>query len=192
MSTLLEMRENLRNFYSKYEIYLTPLFKFLLAFISFISITASLGYMSRLHNMIIVLIFALMCSFLPINMIVVVSAIFVVLHMYALALECALVGGIVFLLLFLLYFRFSPKDTVVVLLLPLCFAFKVPYLIPIAMGLVGSVASVVSVSCGVIVYYLISFVKTNANTIGSIDGDDADGTLISSLGLKQYPNSVLL
>ena len=35
-----------------------------------------------------------------------------VLHMYALSLECAVVTLVLLLVLFLLYFRFSPKDTI--------------------------------------------------------------------------------
>lgn len=129
MSELLEIRENLRNFYSRYEVYLIPLFKFILAVTAIFFINGSLGYNSRLNNPVIVLVIALMCSFLPVNFIVVISAIFVVLHMYSLALECAIVAGVLFLLLFLMYFRFSPKDTLVVLLLPLAFVLKLPYVI---------------------------------------------------------------
>jgi len=171
MSTLLEIRENLRNFYSKYDIYITPFLKFLLALVSLLMVNTALGYMTRINNIIIVLIVALMCSFLPLNFIVLMSALFVLLHMYAVGLECALAGGILFLLMFLLYFRFSPKDTVIVLLLPICFVLKIPYVIPIAAGLVGSVTSVVSVSCGVIAYYLIAYVRESALTISGMDAD---------------------
>lgn len=172
MSTLLEMRENLRNFYSKYEVYITPVFKFLMALITLTMINHSVGYMSRLTHIIIVLMLALMCSFLPMNFIVVVSALVTMLHMYELSLEALLVVGGVFLLLFLLYFRFSPKDTLVVVLMPLCFVLKVPYVIPIAAALVGSISSVVSVSCGVIVYYLLIGIKGNATTLASMEGSE--------------------
>lgn len=173
MSELLEIRENLRNFYSKYEVYLLPLFKFILAVTALLFINGSLGYNSRMNNPVVVLVIALMCSFLPVNFIVVLSAIFVVLHMYSLALECAIVAGVLFLLLFLMYFRFSPKDTLVVLLLPLAFVLKLPYVIVLGVGLLGTPISIVSVSCGVIVYYLIYYVQTNAAVITSLDGDNA-------------------
>ena len=172
MSELLEMRENLRNFYSRYEVYLIPLFKFILAVTALVFINGSLGYNSRLNNPIIVLVIALMCSFLPVNFIVVISAIFVVLHLYSLALECAIVAGVLFLLLFLMYFRFSPKDTLVVLLLPLAFVLKLPYVIVLGVGLLGTPVSIVSVSCGVIAYYLIYYIQTNAAVITSLDGGD--------------------
>ncbi|MBD5105383.1 MAG: hypothetical protein HDT41_00080 [Lachnospiraceae bacterium] len=171
MSGLLEVRENLRNFYSKYEVYLIPLFKFILALTALLFINGSLGYNSRINNLVILLIVALMCSFLPVNFIVVLGAVFVVLHMYSLAAECAIVTGVLFLLLFLIYFRFSPKDTLVVLFLPLAFILRIPYVVVLAVGLLGSPVSIVSVSCGVIVYYLIYYIQTNAAIIASLDGD---------------------
>lgn len=174
MSSLLEMREGLRNFYSKYEVYLLPLFKFLLALTSLLCINMNIGFMSRLSgNLVIVLVVALMCSFLPMNFIIIISAGFVCGHLYAVSLECAVVAVALFLLMFILYFRFSPKDAVVVLLLPLCFALKIPYVIPIAVGLLCSPISIVSVSCGTIVYYLILYIKTNAQTINTLETGEA-------------------
>lgn len=174
MSSLLEMREGLRNFYSKYEVYLLPLFKFLLALTSLLCINMNIGFMSRLSgNLVIVLVVALMCSFLPMNFIIIISAGFVCGHLYAVSLECAVVTFALFLLMFILYFRFSPKDAVVVLLLPLCFVLKIPYVIPIAVGLLCSPISIISVSCGTVVYYLILYIKTNAQTIDTLETGEA-------------------
>lgn len=175
MSSLLEMREGLRNFYSKYEVYLTPAFKFLLALVSLLAINANIGFMDRLNNLIIVLVLALLCSFLPMNFIVLICAGFVCAHLYTVSLECGVVAIALFLLMFLLYFRFSPKDTLVVVLLPLCFLLKIPYVIPIAVGLLGAPTSIISVSCGTIVYYLIQYMKENSQTISSLDADGGAG-----------------
>ncbi|MBQ8527155.1 MAG: hypothetical protein IJ429_01660 [Lachnospiraceae bacterium] len=171
MSSLLELRENLRNFYSRNEVYLLPFLKFLMAFATLLVINLNLGYMTKINNMVIVLVAALMCSFLPMNLLVVISAVFVLLHSYAIALECAVVAGGIFLIMFLLYYRFSPKDTLIVLLLPLCFGMKIPFLMPIVVGLLCGPASVVSVACGVIAYYTIRYIKVNATVIMAIDAD---------------------
>lgn len=175
MTTLLELRENLRNFYNKYEIYITPVMKFLLALISLFMINLNVGYMGNLANPVILLVIALMCSFLPTNFIILISAVYIVLHLYALSLECAIVAICLFLLLFLLYFRFTPKDALIVLLLPLGFALKIPYVVVLSAGLLGTPVSVVAAACGVIVYYLMQFVSTNANTITSLEADNAVG-----------------
>lgn len=175
MTTLLELRENLKNFYNKYEIYITPVLKFLLALISLVTVNLNVGYMSKLSNPVIILVVALMCSFLPTSFIILISSVYIVMNFYALSLECAVVALFVFLILFLLYFRFSPKDALVVLLLPIAFALKIPYAVVLASGLVGTPVSIVAAASGVIVYYLIQFVSTNANTIASLEADNAIG-----------------
>ncbi|MBQ7066456.1 MAG: hypothetical protein IJN92_06510 [Lachnospiraceae bacterium] len=173
MSGLLEIRENIRNFYSKYEVYLIPLFKLLLALTTFLFINASLGYNSKINNPMIVLVVALMCSFLPLNIMVLLGAIFIILHLYALTMECAIVASVLFLLMFLMYFRFSPKDTLIVVLLPIAFVLKIPYAVVLAAGLIGTPVSIISVGCGVIVYYFVSFVRSNAALITTLDSDSA-------------------
>ena len=144
------MKQMLMTLYGKYEVYITPLLKFVLAFVLLLLINSRIGYMDSIDKMTVVLIVALMCSFMPMNFIVVISALFTLLHFYSFSLECAVVVGAGFLLMFLLYLRFSPKDTLVVALLPVCFLLKIPYVIPIAVGLIGTPASAVSVACGVI------------------------------------------
>ena len=176
MSALLEMREKLRDIYSKGEVYLTPLFKFLLALIVLLSINANIGYMDRIAgNIIIPLIVALMCSFLPMNFIVLFGALFICLNSYEVSMECGIVALAVFVLMFILYFRFSSKDTIVVALLPLMFMLKIPYIIPIAVGLLCTPLSVVSVACGTIAYYLVLFIKENAQTISDLETEEAIG-----------------
>ena len=149
-----------------------PLWKFMLAFISLMLINGKLGFMERIDKTTAVLVVSLMCSFMPMNFIIIVAAAFVLLHVYALSLECAVVVLAAFLLMFLLYFRFSPRDTAVVLLTPICFWMHIPYVIPIAMGLLGSPASAVSVACGTVVYYLIAYVNESTTTLISMEAEE--------------------
>ena len=172
MTTLLVVKQDIKNFMSKYEVYLKPLLKLVLALAALMMINGKIGYMHRLDNIAIVLIAALMCSFMPLNFIIFVSAAFTVLHMYALSLECAAITFIVFLVLFLLYFRFAPKDTLVVLLTPMSFGLGIPYAVPLAMGLLGTPTSAVSVGCGVIVTYLIDYIADGATTLSGMETED--------------------
>lgn len=172
MTTLLVIKQTLLSIYSRYEVYITPLLKFLLALFTLLLINSRLGYMGSLNKLTLVLIVALMCSFMPMNFIVLVGAVFSILHLYAFSMECAAVIGAGFLLLFLLYLRFSPKDTLVVVLMPICFLMRIPYVIPISMGLVGGPASAVSVACGVIVYYMLRYVTQNETAIASMADEE--------------------
>lgn len=173
MTTLLVFREQLKKFYSKYELYITPVLKFLLALTTLIIINSSIGYMSQLKKSVVVLVLSLMCSFLPMNFIVVMAAAVILGHLYKFSIECAAVALVVFLLLFILYFRFSSKDTIAVLLTPLCFMLKIPYVMPIAMGLVGTPVSSISVAGGAIVYYMLSYMSNSASTLNAFEEEEA-------------------
>ncbi len=172
MTTLLVAKQYIKIFISRYEVYLKPLVKLVLALVSLMAINGKIGYMHRLDNISVVLIVSLMCSFMPMNFIVFIAAVFTVLHLYELSLECAAFVLVLFLVMFLLYFRFSPKDTLVVLLTPICFLLKIPYVMPIAMGLLGTPASVVSVGCGVVAYYLLEHVSVSATALSGMDTED--------------------
>ncbi len=172
MTVLLEMKERLKQIYSKGEPFLLPLVKFLLAFITFNTLNGRMGYMTQLDNVAVVLIAALTCSFLPTGALVFFAAIFSLAHMYALSLEVALVGLCVYFVMYLLFFRFSPKDSLVVVLTPLLCAMKIPYVVPIVVGLLCSPMSAVSVGCGVVVYYVIEAIVANASNIRTMGNDE--------------------
>lgn len=172
MTTLLVAKQYIKKFINKYEVYLKPLMKLIVALASLMTINSKIGYMHRLDNISIVLIIALMCSFMPTNFIIFVSAAFIVLHFYALSLECAAITLILFLVMCLLYFRFSPKDALVVVLLPMCFLLKIPYVIPLSMGLLGTPASAVSLGCGVIVHYLVNYIADSATALSGMGEEE--------------------
>ena len=177
MNALLELRENLKKIYSRNEAFILPVIKFLLSFIVLSIINGKMGYMTKIDNMAIVLIVSLLCSFLPTGFMVVFAMLFTLLHMYALSIETAAVGLVVFLLLYLLFLRFTAKEALVVVLTPVLCMLKLPYVMPVAMGLIGTPASCVSVGCGVVVYYLIQTVISNAPTINSMGAEEATAKL---------------
>lgn len=172
MTALLEIRERIKQVYSKFEIVILPVAKFLLAFIVLNTLNGRLGYMAQLNNIALVLIVALLCSFLPTGMLLLFGTLFSLGHMYALSLEVALVGLCVYLVMYLLFFRYSGKDSLVVVVTPLLCAFKIPYVVPIVVGLVCGPASIVSVGCGVFVYYFMEMVIGSAPNISVMDDED--------------------
>ncbi|WP_044913822.1 MULTISPECIES: hypothetical protein [unclassified Butyrivibrio] len=173
MTSLLELREYIKNFYTKYELYITYLWKFLLSLIAFTMIGNKIGYQTNLTKLPILLMAALLCSIMPSNFMVLVSAGFILAHLYKLSIQCAVVGLIMFLLMFLLYFRFSPKDTLAVMLTPMCFYLSIPYVMPIALGLLGSPASIISMAFGVIVAFFVNYISDNATTLTGAEIEDS-------------------
>ncbi len=172
MTSLVMAKQALKRFYSKYEVFVLPVIKFLIGLVCLMIINKRLGYMSQLNSFVIVLMVSLMCSFMPLNFTVFIAAVFVLGHIYKLSLECFLVVAALFVILFLLYFRFSPRDTIAVLLTPVCFVLKIPYVMPIAAGLLGGPSSAVSVGCGVIVYYVLEALVGGAGSINSLADEE--------------------
>lgn len=177
MSGIVEMRAAIQRFYSKNEAYINPVLKLLLALVVFTVINSRMGYMERLDSITIVLVVALLCSFMPMIIMALLAGLFILLHMYALAMEIALVTAVVLFLMFLLYIRFVPNETVIILLAPILFMLKIPYVLPVAVGLFGSPVSVISIGFGVVVSYIINFTSENATTIATID----DGNMVSRI-----------
>lgn len=185
MTSLLELKQYIKRFYIKYETYITYVWKFLLALVSILVINSKLGYMDALTNVAIVMMASLLCAILPANFIVFISAAFILGHLYSLAMECALIALVIFILMFLLYFRFSPKDTLAVLLTPIFFFMHIPYVMPLAMGLLGTPASVVSVSFGLVISYMIGYFSSNATSFGS------DGVVEAANGFSTIINGII-
>ena len=156
-------------FLGKYDIYLFPVLKFALALIAFLAINANVGFMSRLTNPGIALILALMCAFLPLNVTAVFGAGLILAHMYALSLEAFAITFVLFALMVLLFFRTAPKYGYLLIITPLAFGLRIPYVIPLAMGLMGTPVAAIPVACGTVVYFLLHYVRLNTAILGNTE-----------------------
>lgn len=165
MEQLLLIKEKIKKFVGKNDVFITPILKFLLTFISIMQINKALCFNSKLGSFPISLVVGLAGSFLPVNLTIVILGLLALGQVYFLSKECALIVLALFLVLYLLYFRFASKDAVAVLLTPIAFMLKIPYVIPVSMGLVGTPTSLAAVGSGVIVYSVLHYISVNADSI---------------------------
>ena len=173
MRALLEFKEKSKQIYADYASYIDKAWHFLLALLVFWAIGNSIGFFTQLTNPIVILALAIVCMFLPVNITVLFAALLVLANTYKLSLEIMAVTAGVMLIIYILYLRFTPKMGIVVLLMPLLFWIKIPYLIPLALGLVAAPASAIAACCGVVVYYMIHSVNAYAATISASSEDSA-------------------
>lgn len=177
MSNLLEIREKLKLLYSRNEFILVPVLKFMLAYLTICMVNGELGYMGKLDNLGLVLIVSLLCSFLPNGCIILFGAAFSLMHLYELSLEVAIAALAIYLIMFLLFFRMGSKDSVILIFTVLLFALKIPYVIPVAVGLLATPLAAVSVGCGTVVYYMLTNISDNTAIISSMGADEATAKL---------------
>lgn len=173
MVALLELKEKFKKIYGSYDIYIIPGTKFLLSLISFIILNNNIGYMSKIKNPLVALILSIVCAILPNGVTVVCLSAFIVAHLYAISAELALVALCLFLLMYLLYFRFTPKSGYILIITAILCWIKVPYLVPIAVGLTSGVFAIIPAGFGVVVYFLV---KTASEYGTAITSDSASSS----------------
>jgi len=189
MTSLYEIREHLKQYYSRYSMYILTGLKFILGLCIFFMINGKVGFMEQLNNFAVPVLLSLLCSFLPVNCMVAFAALITLAHFFALSMELAAVTAALFLVMFFVYFIMAPEHGYLLLLTPLFFVLKIPYAIPIVMGLIGGPICAIPVSCGVAVYYVLHFANVNAATFmnGSSDnmGDRIKFMLDYMIGNKE-------
>lgn len=171
MSSLLEWKKKLQMAYAQYSMYIDKAIHFVLALTTFLLIASKIGFMEKLANPVIAVGLAAVCTFLPLNLTVICAAGLMILHMCSLSPIIGGIAGAALLLMFIFYFRFTPKKAVILILTPIAFALKVPILIPIVFGLIGAPIYAVPVSFGTIVYFLVKFTKEYAGTMENAGKD---------------------
>ena len=178
MTNLLEIKDRLIRFYSKYETYLFPVVKFIVAIVLFTVINMNIGFMEKISRFPIALILALVCAILPVNATIWLAAFVVLADMYALSMEVAVTTLVLFAALFFLYFRFAPKDGFAAVLTPVCFKLNIPYVMPIGCSLLRDAYSVVAIICGTVIYSFLDGIHQNSGTLKNVvaDGETAATT----------------
>lgn len=167
MMKLLVFREYLKRLYGNYSSYIDPAIRFLLAVLTMIVFDMNVGFMPVLKNPAIVVIIALICAFLPTGMTVGIMFVFLVADIYYVSLEIAAVMLGILFIMYILYFRFTPKEGYVLLLMPVLFMLKMPYVMPLIIGLTATPISIVSVTFGTVIYFMISYIGGNATVISN-------------------------
>lgn len=169
MTALLEFKQKIKNLYSKYEMYLQPLMKFVLALVYFIWINSNMGYMSVLDNVFVILILALICSILPSGMMIFVGFAMMLGHSYVLGIDVAGFMLVLILFMLILFLRFSAGHNIVLILTPLSCAFELPVLLPVGSGLLSSALAALPAACGVVIYYFVRFIRTQSQILQASD-----------------------
>lgn len=172
MMPLLVFRERVKSFYQRHDIYINPAMKFIFAFISFVAINQEIGFDSRLKAIPVVLALALLSAFTPSAIMVLIATAMAALHVYYASPILSILVIILLMIIYFLFARFTPRYGYVVLAIPILYFLKIPYVMPILLGIIATPVAIVSTVCGVLVYYIIQLVKTAVNVQVNPSVDD--------------------
>ncbi len=180
MSTLLIWREKLQKIYARYSIYILKGMQFLMGLILFAMINSNIGFMKMASSVFCTIGLAVVCTFFPMIVMLMAATLLVLAHFYALSLPIMLIAAVVFVIMYIFYFRFTPKKAWIVLLSAMAFGLKLPFIVPVVFGLLGTPVWIVPAACGIMAYYMADFVKGSAAALKSVDAEGLAGSLISS------------
>lgn len=184
MIKLLVLREKFKSVYNIYGFYIDCILKFALALFSILTINSRVGFMELLKNPLVVIVISLVCAFIPKTLIALVVSLCFLAHMSSLSMEVTALVMVVLVVMYLLFFRFCPKDSVVLLLMPILFVIKIPYIMPITLGLISSPVSIISVAFGTVMYFLMNYIFVNSAELVEIcatEGMTAISMIVNSV-----------
>ncbi len=160
MGKLFEIKGYLLKFYAKYSKYVDKACQFILALLTFAFISNNIGFSDVISNPVVTVALSIICTFLPMPVIVVVATIVTMFQLYTLSIGIAVVALILFLFVYAFYLRFTPGKAVILLLVPLACMLQIPMVIPIIFGLIGTPVCIIPITMGTIIYYLIDCVNS--------------------------------
>jgi len=162
MMGLLVFKERLKAFYGKHSAFVITAVKFAVAFTAIFLINRNAGFMPKLSASWVPAALGLVCACLPYGAIAFLCGGFLLAQLYAASLEVAAITFVFLLIVVLLYYGFRPGDSILLLAAPILFFLKMPFVIPLLVGLAGSLISVIPMCCGIFIYYVMLYVKQNS------------------------------
>ena len=168
MIIFLAIRAKVTEIYQKYDFIVNAALKFVLMFLSLKKAAGVIGYNTTLSGTGAVIAFSAVSAFLPSSLMVLIAAMYVFLQILTASVLIAVTVILVFLILYLFFLRFTPKEGIAVIATPYLCSVGLPYAVPLFLGLFGSVLSVVPAACGVVAYFMIKAVKNNIITIDQL------------------------
>ena len=157
MATLLTFRDEVKNFCSKYDKFISPLCKFVLAFVMFWSISHLTGYSSTISNIVVVLAAAFVCAFLSEALTLAIGGLYACAQIASASLELGITFVIIFVIMYCVYIRFFPKASWVIMFMPFFYIIKFPFFMPILAGMLLGATGMIPAAFGCVFYYFMKY-----------------------------------
>lgn len=160
--TILEIRARILRFLQKFQLVVEPVIKFIVAFAVFRSINNAIGHQTLLMSLPAELLLSLLGTFTPPVLLVLIAAVVSLVHVYVASPLLAILVAVIMVILYCFIARFSGKYGYVVLAVPILFLLKIPYVVPLILGLVATPMAIIPAACGVIVYRMFVVINSVA------------------------------
>ena len=165
LTPVFELRDKLIRLYAKRSKWIQALIRFVSAFLMLQTIKTQIGYIPEIMSLPVVLGISLVCCILPWSVISILMCVLVVLEF--LKVSVVVTGFCLFILLCMLMvdLMFAPGYNFIIFFVPLAFFLKLPFLVPLILGLAAPLTAVIPMLFGLLMHFMISYVSSTAGIL---------------------------
>ena len=165
LTPVFELRDKLIRLYAKRSKWIQALIRFVSAFLMLQTINTQIGYIPEIMSLPVVLGISLVCCILPWSVISILMCVLVVLEF--LKVSVIVTGFCLFILLCMLMvdLMFAQGYNFIIFFVPLAFFLKLPFLVPLILGLVAPLTAVIPMLFGLLMHFMISYVSSTAGIL---------------------------
>ena len=165
LTPVFELRDKLIRLYAKRSKWIQALIRFVSAFLMLQTINTQIGYIPEIMSLPVILGISLVCCILPWSVISILMCVLVVLEF--LKVSVIVTGFCLFILLCMLMvdLMFAPGYNFIIFFVPLAFFLKLPFLVPLILGLAAPLTAVIPMLFGLLMHFMISYVSSTAGIL---------------------------
>ena len=170
MKELLNIKNKVRDVIRKYEEIIFPVLRLIWCFVVFTNIHSMFHYMDVFDRKLVIFLLAVLCAVVPDWVFVFAAGAMIGVNCFCVNIEVGLAFAVVFMVMYCMYIRFFPKYAYAIFLVPICYAFGMPYLAPMLILVVTGLGGALPAAFGVMLYYFSNVVSSlNIQLTGAED-----------------------
>ena len=173
MKEILKFRQSVKEFCSKYDMIITPVVRFILYLIMYMTLNSMTGYSTAFGSTKVAVLMAVISAVTSDGIGLGLGALLLTGQLFSANVEIGAVFLLLFLVLYCAYIRFFPKTIWIVLFAPVFFLVKLQFLLPILAGMLVGPAAMFSVGIGCIIYYFMIAAGDYVNALASAGAEIA-------------------
>ena len=170
--SILRIRRDIQKFCQKHSKGIRFALKLILGVLLFLSINDLYGKTEQ-SAMILAVILGVICAVLPFNVTYLMSSVLITIHLCQISWDLVAFYLAFVLLSYLMVCRIKPEASVIIAFTPLFFYLRVPFLLPLAVGMFSNLIGVGAMIFGVLLYFFGGYIKGVVVLLSSTTGGDS-------------------
>ncbi|MBQ8924337.1 MAG: hypothetical protein IJ053_06030 [Lachnospiraceae bacterium] len=152
MSGILQVRDAIRDFLRRYDEVISPLFRFIAAWLMFWSINQLYGYSDLFERSIVIFLLSVICALISGAAATLIGSIVIIFNTFFVSKEIGIITFLLFMIIYFMYMRMFPQCGWILFFVPIMYIFKLNYAIPLVVAIFAGASGMVPAAIGIFLY----------------------------------------